>query len=100
MIDKPRLMLDTGEDEVDPTLNRKHVGKLIQLTHTRYDISLAVGICSWFMQRSQTSHLKGVKRIWRYLSGTRDHGILFVKGEKSTLTGHVDSDYAGDIEKW
>ena len=50
------------------------------------------------MQAPQLPHLKAIKRIWRYLSGTKDFGILFAKGEELVLMGHVDSDYASDIK--
>lgn len=97
MVERPKFTLDTGEEDVDPALYRKHVGKLIQLTYSRYDISLVVGICNRYAEIPTPAHAT-IKRIWRYLNGTRDYGILFVRGEKSVLTGHVDSNYAGDTE--
>jgi hypothetical protein len=46
----------------------------------------------------QSSHLLAVKRIFRYLAGTWDSGILYGRGGLSTLIGYSDSDYAGDVE--
>nr|KYP72519.1 hypothetical protein KK1_005109 [Cajanus cajan] len=40
-------------------------------------------------------HLLAVKRILRYLQGTREFGLFYKKGEKSNLLGFTDSDYAG-----
>lgn len=97
MVQRPQLLLEDDE-EVDPTVYRRHIGELIQLTHTLYNINLEVGICSRYMQRPLTSLLKAIKRIWRHLSRTRDYGILFVRGEKLTLTRHVDFHYVADIE--
>ncbi|WMV45305.1 hypothetical protein MTR67_038690 [Solanum verrucosum] len=41
-------------------------------------------------------HLLVAKRILRYLQGTKDFEIFYMKGEKSDLVGFTDSDYAGD----
>nr|PNR33393.1 hypothetical protein PHYPA_025337 [Physcomitrium patens] len=72
------LQLETEEEEVNPTLYRRQVENLIQLSHTCYNISLVVGICSRFVQRPLTSHLGGMKCIWRYLRGTKDYEILLI----------------------
>ena len=36
------------------------------------------------------------KRIFHYLKGTVDFGIFYKRGEKSSLIGFSDSNYAGD----
>ncbi|WMV41501.1 hypothetical protein MTR67_034886 [Solanum verrucosum] len=41
-------------------------------------------------------HLLAPKRILRYLQGTKDFGIFYMKGEKTYLVRFTDSDYAGD----
>ena len=87
-----------NEEFVDPTLYRPMVGKLIHLTHSRPDLSYFVGLVSIYMAKPQNSHLQAVKRIFRYVSGTWDYGIMFTKGDQSMLTGYVDSDYARDAE--
>jgi hypothetical protein len=46
------------------------------------------------MARPQMNHLQAVKRIYQYISGTSDYGILFRKAAPKLLTGYVDSDYA------
>ena len=97
MAERPRLMSNMQEDSIDPTLYRSMVGKLLHLTHTRPDITYAVSVVSRYMQTPQTSHLHAVKRIFRYLAGTWDSGILFRRGGEG-ITGYSDSDYAGDIE--
>ena len=42
------------------------------------------------------THWSGVKRILRYLQGTRSYGLVFTAGEEDTLLGYSDSDWAGD----
>jgi hypothetical protein len=98
MLAKPKLFTNMEEDTVDPTLYRSMVGKLLYLTHTQPDITHAVSVVSRFMPRPQLSHLQAVKRIFRYLSGTCEYGILFARGGHLELTGFSDSDYAGDPE--
>lgn len=73
---------------------------------TRPDISYAVGVASRYNSNAQLNHLTAVKRIYRYLSGTRKL-VLFMDGnrDKTTSTSSIpilsaysDSDYAGDPE--
>lgn len=65
----------------NPLLYRQVVGSLQYLTFTRPDITFANSKVSHFMQRPTEAHFLVVKQILRYLSGTRDSGVLFSKGE-------------------
>ena len=71
MVERLKLKTDMNEEFVDPTLYRSMVGKLIHLTHSRPDLSYSVGIVSKYMAKPHNSHLQAVKRIFRYVSGTR-----------------------------
>jgi hypothetical protein len=48
------------------------------------------------MENPTEQHLLDAKRIFRYLKGTSDFGILYKKGARENLYGFSDSDYAGD----
>jgi hypothetical protein len=48
---------------VDNTLYRQLVGSLLYLTHSRPDLSYAVGAVSKFMQESHELHWKDTKHI-------------------------------------
>nr|GEX83123.1 putative reverse transcriptase, RNA-dependent DNA polymerase [Tanacetum cinerariifolium] len=72
------------------------VGKLIYLSHTRPDIAYAVGVVSQFMHQPQTSHMKAVLRIIRYLKGTLGHGVLFKANGHLETQVYTDADWAGD----
>ena len=52
---------------VDNTLYRYLVGSLLYLTHSRPDLSYAVGIVSRFMQELHELHWKDAKCILRYV---------------------------------
>ena len=76
---------------------REAVGALMHLTTaTRPDIAFAVGYVSRFMENPQVEHWIAVKRILRYLQGTKSHGICFKPGDKVDFRGYSDADWAGD----
>jgi hypothetical protein len=43
-------------------------------------------------------HLMAAKRVFRYLKGTINFGVLYRKGGSESLSAYSDSDYAGDVE--
>lgn len=58
----------------------------------------AVSLISRYMENPTEVHLLAAKRIFRYLKGTADFGILCKNGRESSLIGFSDSDYAGDLD--
>ncbi|KAG2870571.1 hypothetical protein PC116_g31153 [Phytophthora cactorum] len=77
---------------------REAVGTLMHLmTATRPDIAYAVGYVSRFMENPQEEHWVAVKRIFRYLQGTKTHGICFKPGDNIDFRGYSDADWAGDL---
>ncbi|GJR91241.1 retrovirus-related pol polyprotein from transposon TNT 1-94 [Tanacetum coccineum] len=65
---------------------------------TRPDIAHAVGVVSRYMAEPGREHWEAVKRILRYIKGTSDVALCF--GDLDLIvTGYVDSDYAGDLDK-
>ena len=52
------------------------IGKLQYVVHTSPDIALAVGIVARFSTKPRESHIMEIKRIMRYLKGTKimDYG--------------------------
>ena len=94
---KVKLKKNEDGELVNPTEYRSIVGGLRYLTHTRPDISFAVGVVSRFMERPTMKHLQAVKGILRYVKGTLNYGIVYTKGEsKITITGYSDSDMGND----
>lgn len=84
---------------VNPTEYRSIVGGLRYLTHTRPDISYAVGMVSRFMEKPTDVHLQAVKRILRYVKGTIDFGLTYARGnEENIITGYSDSNLARDVD--
>ena len=92
---EPGLKLDK-EDESEPvneTEYRKLIGSLRYLTHTRPDITYAVGYVSRFMEKPKTTHMKAVKHLIRYIKGTLDYGIQYSRSKEAEITGYSDSSY-------
>ena len=53
------------------------------------------------MHDPDRGHWEAVKQILRYIKGTIDVGLVFEKDStgKQECVGHIDSDYAGDLDK-
>jgi hypothetical protein len=108
--------LDSEEHhEMLKTPYREVVGKLIFLMRTtRPEIAFSVSIVSRFMHNPGRRHWQLVKRILRYLNGTRSYGLtlsptslgfsmqlsqnsITLQGP-SQLHGNVDADFGGNTD--
>jgi hypothetical protein len=75
------------------------VGSLRYLVHTRPDLAYSVGYVSRFLQRLTTEHDQAVKRIIRYVAGTLDHDLHYLRcPREAQLVGYSDSDHASNID--
>uniref|UniRef100_A0AAV1ULP4 Reverse transcriptase Ty1/copia-type domain-containing protein n=1 Tax=Peronospora matthiolae TaxID=2874970 RepID=A0AAV1ULP4_9STRA len=91
-----RLVASSEAAKIDVPF-REAVGALMHLTTaTRPDIAYAVGYVSRFMENPQQQHWTAVKRIFRYLQGTKSHGLRFQPSDKIDFRGYSDADWAGD----
>lgn len=83
--------------KVDQNVYIGMIKSLIYLATTRPDILLSVCLCARFHSNPKKSHLTVVKRIFRYLRGTTNLGLLYKKSKDYKLIGFCDADYARDI---
>jgi hypothetical protein len=75
---------------------RSVIGKMNFLEKsTRPDISVAVHQCARFMEDPKVEHGEAVKRIGRYLKGTRDGGLIY-KPTNDSFDCYVDASFAGE----
>jgi len=65
--------------KVDATRCRSIIGGLRYLTHTRPDITFAVGYVSRLMEDPRKDHWTAVKRLLHYVKGMLDQAIIFPK---------------------
>uniref|UniRef100_A0AAV1U9T2 Reverse transcriptase Ty1/copia-type domain-containing protein n=1 Tax=Peronospora matthiolae TaxID=2874970 RepID=A0AAV1U9T2_9STRA len=92
-----RLVSSDATTKVDAPF-REAVGALMHLaTATRPDIAFGVGYVSRFMENPQEEHWVAVKRIFRYLQGTKTHGICYKPSARIDFRGYSDADWAGDL---
>ncbi|KAK8919208.1 hypothetical protein KSP39_PZI021074 [Platanthera zijinensis] len=62
-----RIDADTGGEKVDASKYQRLVGRLIYLSHTRPDITYAVGVLSRYMHSPSIRHQQAAFRVLRYL---------------------------------
>lgn len=73
------------------------IGSLMYLAVlTRPDISYTVSFMSQFNNKYTENHWKCIKRIFKYLQGTKNFGLVFKKSNNCNIEGFVDADWAGD----
>lgn len=82
--------------EVDKTSYRQIICNLMYLTTTRPDIQYVVILISRYMEQTFVSHLLATKRVRKYLQGTKNHGLKYLRGGNHELYAYTDSDYVGD----
>nr|GEU97002.1 hypothetical protein [Tanacetum cinerariifolium] len=91
-----KLIKDEECELVDSTKYLGMIGSLLYLTESRPDIMFSVCLCAHFQEAPKTSHLKEVKRIFRYINGTTHLGLWYPKGTDIKTVVYADSDHAGD----
>ncbi|TYJ96769.1 putative mitochondrial protein [Cucumis melo var. makuwa] len=72
--------------------------ELGRYTHTRPDIAYIVNHLSQFLYCPTDIHWQVVKRVLRYLSGTRSFGFLFQPSNDLSITAYSDADWAANID--
>nr|GEX13409.1 hypothetical protein [Tanacetum cinerariifolium] len=75
---KDKLDLDQHRTPVDATKYRSKIGALMYLTSSRPDIVHATCLCVRYQAKPTEKHLKEVKRIFRYLQGTINTGLVIL----------------------
>jgi len=107
-----------NEEACDPTIYQLMIRSLIYaMTTTRPNIAYAIGVLSRYNHDPSNEHMVALKRVFRYLNGTKDWRLRFggalgvalggalgestLRGEgegEGALRCYVDSDYAGCLD--
>jgi len=87
---------EESNNKVDHKLYRGMIGSLLYVTVSRTNILFSVCLCARFQLDHIGPHLTVVKRIFRYLKGTNNLGIIYKKSQDYKLVGLCDAGYAGD----
>eukprot|EP00253_Pinus_taeda_P011789 PITA_11789 len=98
-----KLSVTCTSPKVDATLYRQLVGKFLYLTHTRPDLSFAVGLIAGFMQNPREIHWKAAKRLLRYVRGyvfTLGSGTITwaCKKQCAISLSSAEAEYRGAVE--
>lgn len=97
-----KLKKNEYEERVDGTKYKQLVGSLRFLCNSGPNIMFGVGLLSRFMSDPRKSHMIASKRIFRYIKGTMDFGVLFQNNQKEKdlkLIGYTDADFGGDQDE-
>ena len=88
-------LIKTPDDEHYDILDyRSAIGSLMYAAiGTRPDIAFAVQCLSQFLNNPGPAHWTAVKRVFRYLNGTRNLGIVYRKGGEVEPLGYTDADW-------
>ncbi|XP_028123609.1 uncharacterized protein LOC114320744 [Camellia sinensis] len=93
------LRKSTNGGNIDPTYFKSLVASLRYLTCTRPDIFYGFGLISRYVEASNQSHLNAAKRIFRYIKGTLNDGLLYSWTHDFALVGYSDSDWGRDLDE-
>ncbi|GKD87315.1 retrovirus-related pol polyprotein from transposon TNT 1-94 [Tanacetum coccineum] len=95
MVEKSKLDEDKDGKAVDPSHYHGMIGTLLYLIASRPDLQFAICMCARYQARLTKKHLHAVKRIFRYLRGTVNRGLWYLKDSSIALTTFADVDHAG-----
>nr|GEV19030.1 hypothetical protein [Tanacetum cinerariifolium] len=95
MVEKSKLDEDKEGKAFDPSHYHGMIGTLLYLTASRPDLQFAICMCARYQARPTKKHLHAVKRIFRYLQGTVNCGLWYLKESLIALTAFADADHAG-----
>lgn len=90
-----KLELDETGPDVEQKIYRGMIGSLLYLTTSKPNIVFSVGLCARFQAKPKESHLKSVKKNFRYSKGISDLGLWYPKGSNFNFVGYSDADYVG-----
>jgi hypothetical protein len=74
-----KLSKDDESLGVDQTMYRSIIGSLCYATTRKPDIMQVVGLVAKFQSAPKETHMKEVKRIFKYIKGTLDFGLWYPK---------------------
>nr|GEW49136.1 retrovirus-related Pol polyprotein from transposon TNT 1-94 [Tanacetum cinerariifolium] len=95
MVEKSKLDEDKEEKDVDLSHYRGMISTLLYLIARRPDLQFSICMCAQYQAWPTKKHLHAVKRIFRYLRGTVNQGLWYLKDSLIDLTTFVDADHVG-----
>jgi hypothetical protein len=93
-----KLSKDDDSKSTDQRNYRSMIDNLLYVTTSRPDVMQAVGQVAQFQASLKESHVLAVKKIFRYLKGTKEFGLWYPKGKDQSLIAYTDVDWVGCID--
>ncbi|XP_038904428.1 uncharacterized mitochondrial protein AtMg00240-like [Benincasa hispida] len=93
-----QLSLNSDTPLTDPLLYRSTIGALQYLTNTRPDITFMVNQLSQFLKCFTDTHWAAVKRLIRYLSGTKHYGFCIQPNSDLSISAFSNVDWAANVD--
>ena len=84
--------------EVDHTMSRSMICSLLYVIVTRPNVMEDVGLVAIFQSAPKETPITIVKRIFKYIKGTMEYGLWYLKGQDFTLKAFTDADWVGSID--
>ncbi|KFY67852.1 hypothetical protein V497_00175, partial [Pseudogymnoascus sp. VKM F-4516 (FW-969)] len=100
---KANIKLEPNKEQATPKEIKwfqMAIGSLLYLAMaTRPDITYATILLARFASNPSIEHVNAINNIFKYLSKTKDLGIIYTREGDNTdyLSGYCDADYAGDL---
>nr|GEV91866.1 hypothetical protein [Tanacetum cinerariifolium] len=95
MVEQAKLKLDLVGKSIDHTDYRSMIGSLMYDTSSRPDIMFATCMCARYQANPNEHYVSAVKRIFRYLKGTINLGLWYLKDSGFDRTAYSNADHAG-----
>nr|GFB99001.1 retrovirus-related Pol polyprotein from transposon TNT 1-94 [Tanacetum cinerariifolium] len=95
MVEKSKLDEDKEGKAVDPSHYHGMIGTLLYLTASRPDLQFDICMCARYQARPTEKHIHAVKKTFRYLRGTVNRGLWYLKDSLVALIAFADVDHAG-----
>ncbi|GJS66122.1 retrovirus-related pol polyprotein from transposon TNT 1-94 [Tanacetum coccineum] len=97
MVDRLKLDDDPLGIPVDQTQFCSVVSSLMYLIASRPDLVFAVCMCARYQESPTKKHLEALKRVFRYLRGTINWGLWYLKDTAMALTAYAEADHSTAI---
>nr|GFC59896.1 hypothetical protein [Tanacetum cinerariifolium] len=95
MVEQAKLKLDLVGKPVDHIDYRSMIRSLMYVTLSRPYIMFVTCMCARYQANPNEHNVSAVKRIFRYLKGTINLGLWYLKDSGFDLTAYSNADHAG-----
>nr|GEX63969.1 hypothetical protein [Tanacetum cinerariifolium] len=88
---------DIFSNEMSSKFQMSMMGQMSFFLASRPDLVFVVCMCARYQALPTKKHLKALKRVFRYLKGTINWGLWYLKDTAMALTAYADANHAGTI---